>query len=53
MGGGGRGWEGGNGRRKGKGEGRGEERGEMRQEVKDRQLQAPNQCSNTITVLRV
>lgn len=35
MGGGGRGWEGGNGRRKGKGEGRGEERGEMRQEVKE------------------
>lgn len=33
--------------------GRGEERGEMRLELKERQLQAPNQCSNTITVLRV
>lgn len=33
--------------------GRGEEREEMRQEVKETQLQPPNQCSNTITVLRV
>lgn len=30
---------------------RGEEREEMRQEVKERQLQAPNQCNNTIIVL--
>lgn len=31
--------------------GREEEREEMRQEVKERQLQAPNQCNNTIIVL--